>query len=293
MNKPKTSQSIFIIGFPKSGNTWLTRLIADSLRMRVGSGMRVDDDFEIATSVNTQLGLPGVTDFTIRKTHFLPEVLKKVREEDMNKGVYIYRDFRDIVISSFFYKYGVNFEKDLQKRKKNLLGKSLALARKMFYVSKGINLNELLLEHTITISKAWADDVGSWSLHIHTWVDFNNNNSQKDIVFVSYEDLLSNTLKMIKEIINGLKIPMPSDEHLQDAITRQSIEQQKKYFESIPHKIDIPQGKDYNIKFFRKGIAGDWKDYFTQEMGEIVEHYHGEMLRRFGYVQNKRWYQDI
>ena len=147
MNKHEVPQSIFIIGFPKSGNTWLTRLIADSLRMRVGSGMRVDDDFEIATSVNTQLGLPGVTDFTIRKTHFLPEVLKKVREEDMNKGVYIYRDFRDIVISSFFYKYGVNFEKDLQKRKKNLLGKSLALARKMFYVSKGINLNELLLEH--------------------------------------------------------------------------------------------------------------------------------------------------
>ncbi len=293
MNNHNSSQSIYVIGFPKSGNTWLTRLIADALRMRVGSGMRVDDELEIATSVNKQLDLPDVTDFTIRKTHFLPEVLKQVRNEEVAKGVYIYRDFRDIIISSFFYKYGYNFQKVLQKGEKNLFDETVGWAMRIFFLSKGINPNKLLLKHTAEISKNWAHDVGPWSLHIQAWMDFNKNNINNDIVFVAFEDLLSNTLNVLIDIINGLNITLPSNGHLRDAIKRQSFEEQKKYFENISSGTNLPRGRDYNIKFFRKGIAGDWKDYFTRDMGEIVERNHGEMLSKLQYVIDERWYEEI
>ena len=285
MTKNKSSQSIFIIGFPKSGNTWLTRLLADSLQIRAGTGMRGEDQVETATSVNFQLELPEITDFIVRKTHYLPSTLMEVRNEDINRSVYIYRDFRDVVISSFFYLHSGIHENGIRKDKKNSL--------KSIYFILRSDPKRLLLEHTETISRSWSDGVGSWSNHINTWQDFCSKNPKSNIVFVSYEGLLNNTLETVKEIIEGIQLPLPPEHHLKEAIRRQSFQKQKSFFQEISNDTDAPFGKDFNIKFLRKGIAGDWKNFFTKEMGEIVEEYHGEMLRKLGYVKDSKWYQKL
>jgi hypothetical protein len=89
LNNKTADNSIFVIGFPKSGNTWLTRLLADCLNARAGSGMRLGDVSEIATSVNYQLKVAKKTEFIIRKSHYLPEVFKTVRKEKIRKAIYI------------------------------------------------------------------------------------------------------------------------------------------------------------------------------------------------------------
>lgn len=43
-----------------------------------------------------------------------------------------------------------------------------------------------------------------------------------------------------------------------------------------------PGDKDRS-SFFRKGIYGDWKDYFTARHREIFDEEAGEPLERFGY----------
>ena len=71
-------QKVYVVGFPKSGNTWLTRLLADCLGSPAGSGMRNSENIEIATDLNQAIldknPQPG---YKILKTHYLPSVLEK------------------------------------------------------------------------------------------------------------------------------------------------------------------------------------------------------------------------
>ncbi len=251
MTNSKSSQSIYVIGFPKSGNTWLTRLLADCLQFRVGTSLNDDDHIEIASSVNSQLDIPVATDFTIWKAHLLPSILMKTRNENIIKAVYIYRDFRDIVISAFFYHYSKIGATELYQNKtmslKNffqLLTKPLisqkrngqkdigSLADYMRYCCKN-SPERLLYKHTVSISKAWSDEVGAWSNHITTWLNFKKNNLNSKIVFISYEKLLSDTIMTLKKIIDGMELVLPSEERLKSTVRRQSLKEQKKKLRKI------------------------------------------------------------
>lgn len=310
MTNSKSTQSIYVIGFPKSGNTWLTRLLADCLQSRVSVSLNDDDHIEIASSVNSQLDIPVATDFTIWKAHLLPSILMQIRNENITKAVYIYRDFRDIVISAFFYHHSRICETELYQnktmslknffqlltellisRKRNQQKDIGSLADYMLYCYKG-SPKRLLYKHTVSISKTWSDEVGAWSNHITTWLNFKKNNLNSKIVFISYEKLLSDTTITLKKIIDGMGLVLPSEEHLESTVRRQSFKEQKKFFEENSDE-NLPSGKKFNIRFLRKGVAGDWKNFFTGGMGEIVEKYHGEMLLNLGYTNKANWYESL
>lgn len=46
-------------------------------------------------------------------------------------------------------------------------------------------------------------------------------------------------------------------------------------------------------KFYRKGITGDWKNYFTKEVAEIFDQEAGEMLKAFGYEEDNSWIKNL
>jgi len=252
MQESLKNESIYVIGFPKSGNTWLTRLLADSLKMRVGIGMNGLDKDEIATDVNTRLNLPFNTIYTIRKTHFLPNQLKKFRGEDVKKGVYIYRDIRDIIVSSYFYK---------NKKEK-------------FNKKKFIIYTKNFIEH------GWRN-IGIWSNHMYKWEKYAKT-SNANITFISYELLLKDTITQIKRIINSIKLEIPKDIHLKESVERQSFTSIKKYMNNL-EKDSIPFGKEFNIQFLRKGISGDWEHFFDEKLKKQVSDKYGKLLIEKGY----------
>lgn len=43
----------------------------------------------------------------------------------------------------------------------------------------------------------------------------------------------------------------------------------------------------------RKGIAGDWRRYFTRRDGELFDARAGGLLVRFGYEADRRWYENL
>jgi hypothetical protein len=43
----------------------------------------------------------------------------------------------------------------------------------------------------------------------------------------------------------------------------------------------------------RKGIAGDWKNYFSPESAGVFEQYAGDVLCELGYEQNAYWKRDL
>ena len=54
----------------------------------------------------------------------------------------------------------------------------------------------------------------------------------------------------------------------------------------------IPGQGDPN-SLMRKGIVGDWRNWFTREAGEVFDHYCGETLVRLGYEADRKWFENL
>jgi hypothetical protein len=81
---------IYVVGFPKSGNSWLSRLLGDALDSPVeamkGKIALADEGFDRRGP------------FVIHQDH-----LVGLPEEDNARIVYILRDPRDVIVSNYFY----------------------------------------------------------------------------------------------------------------------------------------------------------------------------------------------
>ncbi len=279
-------EHISVVGFPKSGNTWLARLFADILGAPVRQGAMRGNP-EIAAEINERLTRQADSQFDIRKEHFLPASYFREVDEVPARIVYIYRDVRDVLISAFFYKSRCR-EADVRiKSYVSLLFKPYAL----FCYWK---CRRKLSKYVKTFSeKGWGGPVGSWRQHIAEWHKVNDQQPDIEFAFISYEELVKDTASTVLQAIHKLKLPIPSDEHLQNAVERQSFASQKRYFEQLPGDSNVPLGKEFNVNFLRKGIIGDWKNFLSRRMGRIVHEHQGETLLRLGYESDPEWYEKI
>jgi hypothetical protein len=49
------------------------------------------------------------------------------------------------------------------------------------------------------------------------------------------------------------------------------------------------RGEEDPSSFYRKGVAGDWKKYFTEEDRRVFKEEAGELLIRLGYEEDLDW----
>lgn len=284
------SKPIYIVGFPRSGNTWLTRLLADVLQAHVRSrAMR--GSLEAASEINQRLSLPTDTAFTIVKIHFLPKMFFEEIDEAPERILYVYRDFRDVAVSAFFYWNNCD-EADV--RIANLFSLILRGPRSfMKFYRYRRRFTRYLVDLCIGGVEWFEEFTGTWSQHIVEWRDVRTQRPNINIVYISYEQLLNDAASTVLGIIRMLNLPEPTDNRLQNAIERQSIEALRGYFHKLPNEAKIPFGKKFNIKFLRKGLSGDWKNFLSPEMRQIIHKYHGKMLFELGYESDPCWYEKI
>jgi hypothetical protein len=48
-------------------------------------------------------------------------------------------------------------------------------------------------------------------------------------------------------------------------------------------------GEEKKSSFLRKGIAGDWRNYFNKETRAVFQEYAGKELIRLGYEKDDSW----
>ena len=91
-------------------------------------------------------------------------------------------------------------------------------------------------------------------------------------------------------VLNHMNFVVDDQETLA-AYERQSFPNRVKDIEKRGEEYKL--GKEFNLKFMRKGIAGDWRNHFNRKLASDTETVFGSLLRFFNYESDSSWWRDI
>jgi hypothetical protein len=116
--------------------------------------------------------------------------------------------------------------------------------------------------------------LGSWSRHAESWA------TAEKRLLVRYEDLIAAPDKNFARIIRFLGGTI-EPARLQRAIQFSNF---KTLSDQEFRDGFTANGPNTGAKFFRKGEAGGWKTALTPVQSSTIEAAHGDVMRRFGYL---------
>jgi hypothetical protein len=119
-------------------------------------------------------------------------------------------------------------------------------------------------EYVERISIEWRNFVLAW-LEIET-------------VTCQYEELLKDPFSTLHKVFSLLGIKL-SDDKINQSILANTKDKMKK---------SLDKAFKYNT-FVRKGIIGDWRNYFNEDHKESFKKCAGDVLIRLGYEHDKSW----
>lgn len=254
---------LYVVGFPKSGNTWLARLIAEVTDSYIG----IEDAGDVINNADNKTERKGK--FKIHKQHGYKNYNEIVNSK---KIIYIVRDVRDTMVSGFFFNNPMFNE--------NQITNNYFIKKYFNFEIKRLNdkwQGNFLINLKTSIKKFINNmlgrmnvygNVGNWSEHIHKWT--NNPNT----IVVKYEDLLIDAKKELQRILNFLNLKI-DESKIDEVIENQSFEKKKCFF--------IENGDTVNAKFMRSGKSGKWKFLLDNEITMLIESKHKVMMDKYNY----------
>lgn len=281
---------VWLASYPKSGNTWLRVLLSNML-----SGMPTPSDIndlsvrswaaacsrlEFHMLVEPQLlRLPemevlraqaldaeaqAVESAHLSKVHdawgYLADGTPRLGRS-ARRALYVLRDPRDVAVSYAFYS-----------------GSNTTAA------IGWMNDAEFRIHSP---GRTIPQHLSDWSGHVRSWTQ------QRDVPVhvIRYEDLHANTAAVLRDALDFLGAVFDHDEDAQEAIARavrhsdfgrlQQQEGEKGFQERLV-------GAAHTEKFFRRGQVGDWRNHLSPPQVQRLEDAHGETMRRFGYLPERR-----
>ncbi|CAN5542853.1 sulfotransferase domain-containing protein [soil metagenome] len=213
------SDDIFVASYPKSGNTWLRFVLANMK----GKG-------EAITFQNIDTYIPDVyTSKEIINSQKSHRIIKTHQTlfDYYSKTIYIYRDYRDVLVSFYYYE-------------------------------KALNHFSGTLEQFIS-SQNVVEPFGSWKKHVKLALEFKQKHPEK-MLLLSYESLLENPIANIESIAKFCEIkPTLSYKEINERCTFSKLKE-----DETKHSSDFKN--ESNEHFFREGKKGKWAEHFTDSM---------------------------
>jgi hypothetical protein len=244
---------VFIAGLPKSGTTWLERMLAgypgyhDLLIPEVAA-------HELATGGSNDFELPD--DFFSRfdrmlvitkmHCHGSPHNVELLRRAGVRYAV-LFRDPRDVAVSHYFYVRNTPWHPEHP-------------------VYAPLAVVEGLDEFARRSLPAWADWVRSWR----------DRHDEELGLIVRYEEMLQDAEGVMTALAEHFELDSSPE------TVGRIVEQQR--FERLA--AGRRRGQERSGSFFRKGVAGDWKNHFTPELRETYARVLGDFLVEFGYEKD-------
>lgn len=255
-------KNIIVVGYPKSGCTWATRLIAELVGCPVG-GFWQSNKKEIAVE-----GEDRVSDFRCYKSHHQLTELGIQPNDPATWVIYILRDPRDIAISAANYFQFDQFPKLAALLRRVRRGEKLyrhtlypLLVRQNYRLER---MTEALLHGSAGVHN-WVRV--SWREH---WRPY----EKAGVPIVRYEDLLAAPAEESNRILQHLGIAR-SPEEIAAAIHSQSFERKKEAL--------LKSGETGRAKFLRVGKSGQWREKLSPPLRVRFAEELGDELAAWGY----------
>lgn len=253
---------IIICGYPKSGNTWLTRLTAEVVGCPVAGywcePFNQDECIE---------GTDRESEFECYKAHHSIEQLDHTLAlygNGTEKVIYVVRDPRDVVISaSYYFRLRPRYVKLYQLMSLHPIGRRLY--SRLFHTKK--HQIDRLTKGLLRGTKDGFWLTVPWEEHVRGYLE-------SDVMIVKYSDLKRDTLSEVKRICEHLGIER-SEEDLKQAIHNQSFENKKKAL--------LASNELKKASSLRKGKNGDWKEALGHKNVAAIEHKIGGFIKELGY----------
>lgn len=255
---------IIVAGYPKSGNTWLSRLLGDLYDCPVTG---IGTAKPLAAEGEDRL----CTSHIVRQLHLKPTHTWKddrpssewrsavdnawwfaedLWDPSTHKIVHIARDPRDVAVSVQHY------------WKRDHLWEAIdAMLRGL---------------HPLKTH-------GPWHGFIERWLPVAN------VPTVRYEALSADPVGVLKALAWRLKL---EPVHNTSAVVR------RQSFRATRERIEkegdsLPYGKEIQLHNLRKGIVGDWRNHWTANMGDYVSSAWGDHLLDFGWERDPNWWEKL
>ncbi len=235
---------VWLVSYPKSGNTWLRFLIGNYL---TGNQCDFTNCNKIVPDLHqtNQKQCSNLKRPRFIKSHF-------PFTPDYKRVVYLVRDGRDVGISYYFH---------LIKKHK---------------IPKETNFKDYLVKfNNGDLSRQYS----SWSNHVNSWLDRKLDN----ILLVKYEEMKIDPISKITEILQFARLPVDEQAVVQ-AVNYSNFENMKKLEKEQQYSSPNLANSDLNMSFVRSGKVGQYHDFFDDKSMQIFERIHSSALKRLGYL---------
>lgn len=243
----QNNKIVLVSDYGRSGQGWLSYMLCYILNARFVEPYNFIQGQKYTSSEHifslTQGNLPDRdrTDYSlIVKTHSIfPGQISLT-----DKVIFLIRDPRDVAISM----YGMNLAQERTVGWNHPRAKFSLVFKKYFR----------LLSYIETIYE--------WQMHFNSWKDTKKFN-------VTYEGLLSDPEKSLKDILGYLEVPT------NDKVIREAIENFS--FQKITGRKNGEENE--GSLEFRKGIAGDYKNKFSKTDIRVINFIFKKVIKEAGY----------
>lgn len=242
---------IFLVSYPKSGNTWMRFLVANLLYPEKQIDFRNIDSL-----------IPGMNAATTRQLRRLPRprIIKTHLDFDprFKNVIYVVRDPRDVAVSQYHF-----------NRKRGTIPGDYPLDDFV------VRFVENRLWHP---NGSWADNVQSW---IYTPIP------ARRFLLVHYEALQCAPLTELARVAEFLGIKANAVA-LQHALEQSDAERLRKLETQQAERWNSTKDTRKDIPFVRAAKSGQWQDVLSESSVLLIEQKWGKLMARLGYGVGSR-----
>lgn len=244
---------VFLVGHPKSGNTWVAFMVASILSKFHNKKLTMANVHDFVPNLHMP-GL-GIKDFD----HFPdPRIFRNenpVWRDYYPKTIYLVRDPRAVYLS--YYHHWLHTERD-------------------DYGTLEEFVDELLEHGCIRRFEAWLD---RWDVQVEDWLA---RAERQPVKIVRYEDLIEKRERKFREIVDFVKFDC-SESLILSAVDRGSFKNMRKSEETYGAEA-FPGQKGERGYFMRKGQIDSWKEEMPKNVSTKIEKKFRTSMEAFGYL---------
>lgn len=241
---------IFLVSFPKSGNTWTRFLIAN-----------LAHPSQQADFGNIHLLIPDP--FATSKRDFdrmpRPRIIKSHECFDPRypRVIYIVRDPRDVLLSQYHYH------------------------RKCRRIEDDYPIEKFV----VRFIAGETCPHGSWGENVASWLTTRQGDPR--FLLLKYEDMVADTCCELAKVSSFLGLPAGS-EQVAEAVEKSSVNKMRELEKTQGDLNTLTKETRKDLAFVRAGKAGGWRDELTDVLVAEIEAAWGPLMNHLGYELNSQ-----